>query len=150
MKTKILLLCFFIPIFCSCEQEIPILSLGLQEEYYIPRMSTYRFTPGYTGENYRWTMQLPNGQDSLLSTEQYYSFVQKDEGIYNLTFEIIDPQTPYKYKFRVEVMHEYIEYSPYISKVFEYCPAPGQFVNEMPKYESGDTEESMRKKAEEN
>ena len=38
--------------------------------------------------------------------------------------------------------------SPYISHVWEYVPAPGQFVNEIPKYEIGDTKESMRQKAE--
>ncbi|MFI3268592.1 MAG: PKD domain-containing protein [Rikenellaceae bacterium] len=34
-------------------------------------------------------------------------------------------------------------YSPYISKVFDYSPAPGQFVNNSPLYESGDTKESL-------
>lgn len=29
--------------------------------------------------------------------------------------------------------------SPYISKVYEYKPAPGQFINELPEYEQGDT-----------
>lgn len=39
--------------------------------------------------------------------------------------------------------------SPYLSKVWEYNPAPGQFVNVLPEYEEGDTQESMRSKAEE-
>lgn len=39
--------------------------------------------------------------------------------------------------------------SPYIYKVYEYMPAPGQFVNELPKYEKGDTKNDMRLKAEE-
>lgn len=39
--------------------------------------------------------------------------------------------------------------SPYISKVYEYLPAPGQFVNELPVYEQGDTKNDMRLKAEE-
>ena len=39
--------------------------------------------------------------------------------------------------------------SPYISRVFEYRPAPGQFVNELPEYEDGDTAEDMARKAEE-
>ncbi len=39
--------------------------------------------------------------------------------------------------------------SPYIYKVYEYCPAPGQFVNELPKYENGDDANMMRLKAEE-
>ncbi len=40
-------------------------------------------------------------------------------------------------------------HSPYISRVWEYCPAPGQFVNILPAYEEGDNEEAMRAKAEE-
>lgn len=37
--------------------------------------------------------------------------------------------------------------SPYISKVYEYVPAPGQFVNEMPEYEEGDDAAAMARKA---
>lgn len=39
------------------------------------------------------------------------------------------------------------EKSPFITKVFEYKPAPGQFVNKLPKYEAGDSPEIMAKKA---
>lgn len=39
--------------------------------------------------------------------------------------------------------------SPYIHKVYEFCPAPGQFVNELPEYEPGDTYSSMLAKANE-
>lgn len=36
----------------------------------------------------------------------------------------------------------------YISHVYEFVPAPGQFVNELPKYEEGDNAESMCRKCE--
>ena len=39
--------------------------------------------------------------------------------------------------------------TPYITEVFGYVPAPGQFVNELPKYDQGDTELEMVKKAKE-
>ena len=39
--------------------------------------------------------------------------------------------------------------SPYIHKVFEYRPAPGQFVNKYPEYKEGDTHEDMIRKVEE-
>lgn len=39
--------------------------------------------------------------------------------------------------------------SPYISRVYEYRPAPGQFVNVLPEYEEDDTERDMILKAEE-
>jgi len=35
-----------------------------------------------------------------------------------------------------------------ITRVFEYCPAPGQFINAMPEATAGDTPEVMRQKAE--
>ena len=39
--------------------------------------------------------------------------------------------------------------SPYISKIYDFQPAPGQFVNELPEYESGDTKEDMIRKVQE-
>ena len=39
--------------------------------------------------------------------------------------------------------------SPYIHKVYDFCPAPGQFVNKMPQYVAGDTHEDMIQKVEE-
>ncbi len=38
------------------------------------------------------------------------------------------------------------EPTPYITRVVEYMPAPGQYTNSMPTYESGDTQESMNQK----
>ena len=38
--------------------------------------------------------------------------------------------------------------SPYINKVYDYLPGMGQFVNVLPKYEDGDTQETMNQKVE--
>ena len=35
-----------------------------------------------------------------------------------------------------------------IHRVYDYSPAPGQFLNTMPEYEEGDTKETIRQKAE--
>lgn len=40
--------------------------------------------------------------------------------------------------------------TPYIYRVYEYAPAPGQFINVLPDYETGNDAEAMRVKAEEN
>ena len=42
-----------------------------------------------------------------------------------------------------------ITYINGITRVFEYLPAPGQFINEIPEATAGDTPETMRQKAEE-
>lgn len=39
-------------------------------------------------------------------------------------------------------------YTNGVTRVFDYLPAPGQFVHVLPAWEEGDTEESMRQKAE--
>ncbi|MGI6218479.1 MAG: cell surface protein [Bacteroidaceae bacterium] len=133
----------------ACQEEVPMVSLGIDEEYYQPRMSSLRLTSALTGEAYRWTLTTPAGKDSIVGTERSYTFVQAEEGTYELHFEILDPVNPYSHIARITVVHEETEYSPYISEVCEYRPAPGQFVNLLPAYEEGDTEEDMRKKAEE-
>lgn len=126
-----------------------MVSLGIDDIYYLPRMKTYRLDPAFTGDAYRWTLHTA-GKDSLLSTDRSYIFLAKDTGTYELTFEILDNRTPYKHDFRFVVMREEIEYSPYIAKVYDFCPAPGQFINTMPEFVKGDSPESIRKKAEEN
>jgi hypothetical protein len=40
------------------------------------------------------------------------------------------------------------EKSPFIDRVYRFHPAPGQFINVSPEYEPGDTQEDMRRKAE--
>lgn len=133
----------------SCSEDIPTVSLGIDNEYYLPRMQSLRLSPALTGKAYRWIGKDREGRDSLLSTEHHYTFIRAEEGTYPISFEIVDPQTPFRHQFRIHVLHEEVEYSPYISRVVEYRPAPGQFINQMPQYEEGDTEEDMRRKAEE-
>lgn len=128
----------------ACKADLPSVSLGIDDVYYIERMKKLRLTPAYTGSEYRWSV---NG--SVVADTREYIFMAGDEGDYNLRFEIIDPETPYSHDFVIHVMHEEVEYSPYIATVLEYSPAPGQFINEMPKYEDGDTEADMIRKAQE-
>lgn len=40
------------------------------------------------------------------------------------------------------------DYSAYLTRVFDYTPAPGQFVNKLPEFIEGDTPATMAKKAE--
>lgn len=133
----------------SCSNDIPTVSLGIDDVYHISRMQKLDLHPALTGESYRWTLTRPDGSSSVVADTRDYIFIDAEEGSYRLHFEIIDPDTPYEYDFTVNVMHEEIEYSPYISKVYEYRPAPGQFINEMPKYEEGDSYADILQKAEE-
>ena len=150
MKKLIYTLAALVILSVSCTgDKAPMVNLGIEEVYFLPRMKSYLLQPAFTGDEYRWTLHR-NGKDSVVSTEQSYIFLAKDTGTYNMTFEIFDSETPYKHDFRFEVVHEEVEYSAYLAKVYDYCPAPGQFVNTMPEYMEGDTKEDMIKKVEEN
>ena len=128
----------------GCTDEIPMVNLGIDDVYYIARMQKLDLHPALTGEKYEWYVD-----GELVSKSKDYIFLESKEGTYNLELKILDPNTPYDFSFTVHVLHEEIEYSAYISKVYEYCPAPGQFINEMPRYEEGDTYETILQKAEE-
>lgn len=129
----------------GCSEDIPTVSLGIDDYYRVYRMQKLPLTPALTGESYRWS--TTDGQ--ILSTEKDYIFLAEKEGVYGIIFDIIDNESPYHFEFTVTVLHEDVDYSPYISKVYEYCPAPGQFINTMPEYEEGDDYADMLKKVEE-
>ena len=129
---------------CGCHNEIPMVNLGIDDTYYIPRMQKLELKPALVGESYEWYVD-----GTLVSRDKDYIFLASEEGDYELELKIIDPATPYDFTFEIHVLHEEIEYSPYISRIYEYCPAPGQFINEMPRYEEGDTYADILQKAEE-
>jgi hypothetical protein len=133
----------------SCTQEIPSLSLGIDDIYVIPRMKVVYFKPAFTGEAYQWSIKATDGSDSIVSTQKDYIFLPEYTRVYEIDFRIFDSRNPIEHHVSVYVQEEEVEYSPFISKVYEFRPAPGQFVNEMPKYEEGDTEKNMIQKAEE-
>ena len=149
MKKTLLLLPAALLAACSDGDTPPMVNLGIDSTYNIYRMRKLDLRPALTGREYRWTLLEPDGTEQLLSTSREYIFLSAEEGTYRLRFEIIDPESPYEFDFTINVLHEEVEYSPYMSRVYEYRPAPGQYVNEMPRYEEGDTYEAMLQKAEE-
>ncbi len=149
MKKTFLLLPALALAACSESDTPPMVNLGIDDTYHIYRMRKLDLRPALTGGEYRWSLVKDDGTTEFLSDTREYIFLTSDEGTYRLRFEIIDDATPYKFDFTIRVLHEEVEYSPYISRVYEYRPAPGQFVNEMPRYEEGDTYETILQKAEE-
>lgn len=146
---KLLYISLLLALSYSCQPDIEMVSLGIDEEYAIERMKILHLHPEFTGEAYQWLMTDKNGNDSVISTDRDLYFVKKDAGTYNLKLKIIDNTDPVEHHFTIVVWSEQVAYDRYITKVYEYRPAPGQFVNLMPKYSEGDTEVAMIKKVEE-
>ena len=122
-----------------------MVGLGIDDTYTIERMRTLILHPEYEGEHYAWRMG-----DKVISTERDLIFCQAEAGTYNLQLEINNTTPSYTilHNTTIVVFDEEVAYSPYISKVLEYNPAPGQFINTMPEYEEGDNYQTMLRKAE--
>ncbi len=133
----------------ACKPEIPMVSLGIDDYYAVARMQPLVLHPEYEGESYIWTMGDRAGNETVVSTERDFVFCSADTGAYALHLQIEDPVNPYEHDVYIVVWGEEVAYSRYITRVYEYCPAPGQFVNVMPEYEAGNTYADMLRKAEE-
>ena len=122
-----------------------MVNLGIDDTYAIERMRTLILHPEYEGEHYAWRMG-----DKVISTNRDLIFCQAEAGTYHLQLEIHNDYPFYQIKHNttIVVWEEQVAYSPYISRVLEYNPAPGQFINTMPQYEVGDTYATMLQKVE--
>lgn len=136
------------PVICCCKDNVPMVESGIDESYRVYRMQLLRLRSELTGEACRWTSVSPDGKERVLSASGDCMFVSDCEGVFHLKFEILDSDAPFRQDFQVIVVEEEIEYSPYLSRVYEYRPAPGQFINKMPVWKAGDRETDMIAKAE--
>lgn len=71
-------------------------------------------------------------------------FVSAQLGTYKIKVTADD----LSYQYLVDVRKEMTVQTHYIAKVFDYLPAPGQFVNALPRCNKGDTQEDMNTKVE--
>lgn len=133
----------------GCQKDSPVVGLGIEDRYVVARMQKLVLSSAYQGDGCRWSLLLANGVEKTLSTSQNLVFVEGETGSYVVRFTLSDEDNPLDFTFTVDVVDEEVAYSPYLARVYEYCPAPGQFVNKMPWYEEGDTADDMRRKAEE-
>ena len=75
MKKNILFILFTFISMLSCQQDIPMVSLGIDNVYAIERMKALVLHPEFPGERYEWSMKDSKGNDSLVSTDQDYIFL---------------------------------------------------------------------------
>ena len=79
-----------------------------------------------------------------LTQEKKPIFIAAKAGIYTLE---VSAENVISEIIEIEVKNRPKAPSPYIAQVFDYLPAPGQFVNKLPLYDKGDTREDMVRKA---
>ena len=111
----------------------------------VTRCQVLQIEPQITdGENYDFVWSIG---DSILSEKRELDFISLETGTYDVKVAVsLKGKEVLTKVISITVQKESKEYSPYITSVFDYMPAPGQFVNTLPEYETGDTQETMNRK----
>lgn len=111
-----------------------------------PRCRVLDITPRVTDSTtYDFTWSVG---DSVISRTSTLQFISLNAGDYTVTMQAVnDDGNNVTIDVPITVNRESSEYTPYITSVLDYMPAPGQFVNELPEYVDGDTQEEMNRKA---
>lgn len=89
---------------------------------------------------YQWSVSDAPSENYLLSnaTSKEALFAAAEAGVYELSVLVNDKGNAQTQKVKVSVTKEATEYKTYIDKVFEFKPAPGQFINDLPAAIDGD------------
>ncbi|KFF06461.1 PKD domain-containing protein [Flavobacterium reichenbachii] len=151
-----LLFAFFVIVLTNCSGgDNDTQSGGGETENYTYK--TQRFTiltlsPKITASAdavYNWTIGSVSSENYSLAnaTSKEALFAAAAEGTYEFNLVITDKGTTQTEKVTVSVTAETKELKNYIAKVFEFKPAPGQFINDLPPANDGDTEERILARA---
>ena len=117
--SKSLLLLAIGMLFGACRPEIPLVGLGIDDTYAVPRMKALVLHPQYTGSRYIWTSPDNTGRDSVVSEERDLVFFSVDTGTFRYRLQIEDAENPYTHEVKIVVWEEEVAYSPYIARVYD-------------------------------
>ena len=125
--------------------------IDLNDRYTTVRSTVLEIIPeitGYENAGFNWYLTgTPVGPvDSLLSKTSELMFIAIETGHYELELKVLDGNRTENIPIEVMVEQETNTFSPYISQVIDYLPGVGQFVNQLPEYQNGDTQETMIQK----
>lgn len=125
------------------------------EVFEVPPLSAFELQtiespfPGGKTATYKWVIEdTLNSNYALTNVNSPSVELVAMPGNYVLTLQMIDGSEVRKGKAKVAVKQTPTSYSPYINKVYDFLPAPGQFTNDLPKHIPGETHEDMIRKAE--
>ncbi|OUL63234.1 hypothetical protein [Flavobacterium sp. AJR] len=98
---------------------------------------------------YSWSVtNSPSENYSLANnTAKEALFAATEIGTYELTVVITDNGNTQTQKIKVHVSKEAKDYKTFIAKVFDFKPAPGQFINDLPAANDGETYDKILSRA---
>ncbi|WP_353124056.1 hypothetical protein [Dysgonomonas capnocytophagoides] len=125
------------------------IGITLDESYSVVASKIVTITPqvATTDASYQWilTKNPVNAiKDSLLSTDASLAFIALKEGEYDITLKVVKGNESGSKDFIVNVTGETSQYSPYITAMYDFAPAPGTLANDCYK-QDGYTKEDVMK-----
>ncbi len=133
---------------CSDDDDEPVDPEGSGATYSVDRCNVLAVTTEAGNEDsaYEWAVtQSASDRFSLTNSgSQKVLFAAVDPGEYELTVTIDGSETE---THHVTVNEESDSYKTYIDEVYDFCPAPGQFINDLPPAVEGDSYETVLRRA---
>jgi hypothetical protein len=137
IKNYLLAVALFFSLCISCKkkdsEQIPAPLLSIKDTNLTINVNTkYPFVSSSNGEiNYLHEWSLDG---KIVSKENFYLFNPVTTGIYTLIYTATNASGSFIYTYKINVPIPVIGITPasskYISKIFEYLPAPGQHINQ--------------------
>ncbi|TDQ08275.1 cell surface protein [Pedobacter metabolipauper] len=153
LRSLLLLLSALVLVHCSKSDKGPEGNADAEINLFtVQRTKIVAVSPkaGATAEaTYNWTVTNAPSDNYALSnaTAKEALFAATEAGDYELSVVINDKGASQTQKVKVSVAREAKEYTTFISKVFEFKPAPGQFINDLPSANDGETAERILTRA---
>nr|WP_294781153.1 hypothetical protein [uncultured Flavobacterium sp.] len=152
--TRILALAFaFAFIGCSSDdkdENANVIAITLQEKYETPTFTVLDITASDAGATakYEWIMtKNPVNQvtDSIVGDAKDLRFTPIYAGSYEFKLNVTADNKKGSKSTVVNVSNETKNFNPYITRIFDFDPAPGMFANDL--YKDGNTKEDVMKTA---
>jgi len=131
---------------CSGSDDDSTIDNGVVQnnEYNTQRATIVTLTPKgvvSTDASYSWSVKTaPSENYSLVNANAKEAlFGAAEVGVYELEVVITDKGNTQTQKVTVNIAKEAKEFKTFIDKVFEFKPAPGQFINDLPAANDGET-----------
>lgn len=115
----------------------------LHAHYSVARLQPLLLESLKDADSYAWSLTTPSGEEQLVSSEKSYCFFGEEAGTYQIKLRARQGSKEHEQKSSITVTQEAQPYNPYVAHVYAYRPAPGQFVNQLPKWQEGYTEQNM-------
>ncbi|MBE8728264.1 hypothetical protein [Flavobacterium hungaricum] len=126
------------------------ITITLQEKYETPTFTVLDIAPSDAGTNavYEWIMtKNPVDQvtDSIVGSTKDLRFTPIYAGSYEFTLNVTAGDKKGTKNTIVNVVNETANYNAYITRIFDFDPAPGMFANDL--YKDGNSKEDVMKTA---